>query len=75
MLQFIDLLCFMHSSANGLGLNIVVKEVPTGAAYVNPSLKWNKYGALLDEYSGLSTQGLHTYKEATASAVECDSCG
>lgn len=71
--NFVDLLCFMHSSINGLDLNILVKEVPSGAAYVNPLLKWNKYVALSGDI--LSTQRLHTNKEATASAVERDCCG
>ena len=65
----------MYSSINGLDLNIVVKGMPSGAACVNPPLKWNKYAALLGEYSIPSTPGLRTNKEATASAVECDCHG
>lgn len=73
--NFVDLLCFMHSSINGLDLNIVVKEVPSGAACVNPLLKWSKCVALFGEYDILSIQRLHTNKEATASAVEHDCRG
>lgn len=71
----VDLLCFMHSSINGLDLNIVVKEVPPGAACVNLPLKWNKYVAGLSEYGILSTQRLRTNKDTTALAVERDCHG
>lgn len=65
----------MHSSVNGLDLNIGVKEVASGAACVNAPLKWNKFVALWGEYAILSTPRLRINKEASASAVEWDCPG